>query len=425
MKERHLPCNVFPGVVLRRFHKALVHGKVGRPVGAQTVQSAGLNQAFHSLLIDLADFHIIDKLENVFGQTFFGSGADNGIDSPFSHILDAQKSETNPAVLYGEFLLAAVDTRRQHFNAHLLTVADIFCNGFGVSHDAGHQRRHKFHRIIFFQIAGFVGHHCVHRRMGFVEGILSKGFHIGKNRFCRRLGNPLSDTAGNLYIAVFVQLSVDKIFLFLQHDVFFLFTHGAAHDVGAAEAVACQVADNLHHLLLIHKTAVGDVQNRRKLRRYILDFARVLFVLDVLWNRVHGTRPVKGDARHHIFKTARLQVFHKLGHAAAFQLEHPQGVAACYHIVDGGVIVAHFGKVDGYAVILFYQLQGVPDYRQVPQPQKVHLQKPQLLDGRHVELGGDAFVRVVQRHIFVQGQLGNHHAGRMGGSVARHALDGF
>ena len=39
-------------------------------------------------------------------------------------------------------------------------------------------------------------------------------------------------------------------------------------------------------------------------------------------------------------------------------------------------------------MVPFYQFQGITDYSQVSQPQKVHLKQSQFFDGSHGELGG-------------------------------------
>ena len=324
---------------------------MSRAVYIQTVKGACLNQTFYSLLVDLTDFYVIDELENILRLSLFFSRLDDSVNGAFAHVFHAQKPEADFSVHYRKLLLAVMNGRRQHFDAHLLAVSDIFCDGFGVSHDAGHQRRHKFHRIVFLQISSLVSDYRIYRRVGFIECVLGKGFHIGKDGLCRRFADSISDAARNFHIACFVQLSMDEIFLLLQHDIFFLFTHSAAYDVRTSKAVAGKVPHDLHNLLLINKTSVGYVQNRRQFRRHIFDFFRILLILNVFRNGIHRTRSVQGNSRYDIFKAGRLQVFHKLGHTAAFQLKNTQRIAAGNHIVNGFIIVAHPGKVDGQPVV--------------------------------------------------------------------------
>ena len=69
-------------------------------------------------------------------------------------------------------------------------------------------------------------------------------------------------------------------------------------------------------------------------------------------------------------------------------------------------------------------LQRVTDDGQVPQSQKVHLEKAQFLDGRHVELGRKSLIGQVQRNVFIQRKLGDHDARGVGRRVTRHAFDG-
>ena len=61
---------------------------------------------------------------------------------------------------------------------------------------------------------------------------------------------------------------------------------------------------------------------------------------------------------------------------------------------------------------------------EVSKPQEVHLEKSELLDGRHVELSRDALVRRVKRHVIVKRKLGDNDAGSVRRSVARQPLEG-
>ena len=80
-------------------------------------------------------------------------------------------------------------------------------------------------------------------------------------------------------------------------------------------------------------------------------------------------------------------------------------------------------NVNGYAVVLFSQPHRVLDNRQGPQPQKIHFEKSQLLDGCHGKLGGDGAVRGPgQRHKLVNGPAANHYPGRMHGCMPGQSL---
>ena len=326
-------------------------------------------------------------------------------------------------VFHAEFFHALVDTRRQDFDAHIAAVADITRDLRGITHDARHQRCHELDRIVFFEITGLVGHHAVSRCMRLVERILRETDHVIEDGLGSRAADAVADTARDLHLAVFVQLAVDEILLFLQHDGHFLLGHRAAHQVRTAVAVACEITHDLHDLLLIDQAAVGDVKDRRQFRAGIADMRRILLIVDIFRDRVHRTRPIKRDPCDDIFEAGRLQIFHKLRHAAAFQLEHPTGVACGDHFVNARIVVIHFREIDLDAVIFLDHLQRVANDRQVAQAQKVHFEQAQFLDRRHRKLRRRALIRQIQRHIFIDRRLGDHHARRVRGRVTRHTLD--
>ena len=326
-------------------------------------------------------------------------------------------------VFHAEFFHTLVDARRQDLDAHVAAVADITRDLRGIAHDARHQRRHELDRIMLFEVARFVSHHAVSRCVRLVERVLREADHIIEDGLRSRAADTVTDTARDFDLAVFVQLAVDEIFFFLQHDGHLLFRHRAAYQIGAAVAVACEIAHNLHNLLLIDQASVGNVKDRRQLRAGVADMGRILFVVDIFWDRVHRTRPVKRDPRDDILEAGRLEVFHKLRHAAAFELEHPAGIAGGDHFVHTRIVVIHLRKIDFDAMIFLDHLECVANDRQIAKPQKVHFEQPQLLDRRHRKLRRRALIRQIQRHIFIDRRLGDHHARRVRGRVTRHTLD--
>ena len=275
------------------------------------------------------------------------------------------------------------------------------------------------------QIPGFIGHHSIGCSVRLVKSVLGKAYHVVEYFFGSLLRNSVANTSRDFHIAFIINLAVNEILFFLEHDIHLFLGHGTAHQIGTAIAVAAQVTYNLHNLLLIHKTAVGHIQNRRKGIVNISDVLWVFLVFYVFWNGIHRTRSVKGNSGNNVLKAGRLQVFHKLSHAAAFQLEHTTGVASCNHLVDRRIIIVHFAEIYFHAVVLPDELKSVAYYRQVSQPQKVHLKKPQLLDGGHCKLGSRALIGKIQRHILINRFFGNNHSGSMSGGMAGHSFYGL
>ena len=67
--------------------------------------------------------------------------------------------------------------------------------------------------------------------MGLVESVFGECDHLIEYLLCRFMRHPVPHTASYLDIAVIIQLAVYEIFLLLQHDVHFLFAHGASYQV--------------------------------------------------------------------------------------------------------------------------------------------------------------------------------------------------
>src|SRR3546814_16480943 len=60
----------------------------------------------------------------------------------------------------------------------------------------------------------------------------------------------------------------------LGHFLGFLFTHGAAQQVGAPKSVSADDLRNQHHLLLIHNHAIGALKHWLQIRMKIIDLGR-------------------------------------------------------------------------------------------------------------------------------------------------------
>ena len=144
-----------------------------------------------------------------------------------------------------------------------------------------------------FQVSCLIGHNGVGRSVRLVEGILSKADHVVKYFLGSMLRNTIANTARNFHISFLIGFAVNEVFLFLQHYIHLFLGHGTAHQVGTAVAVAAQVADNLHNLFLIHKAAIGNIQNGSQCIVHILDVLRIFLVFYILRNGVHRARSVK------------------------------------------------------------------------------------------------------------------------------------
>ncbi len=94
--------------------------------------------------------------------------------------------------------------------------------------------------------------------MGFIECVLCEADHLIVYLIGRSFRYTVPDAAFDFDIARLVILSVDKVFLFLEHDVHLLLAHGSPDQIASAVGVSGQIPDDLHDLLLVDQAAVGD-----------------------------------------------------------------------------------------------------------------------------------------------------------------------
>ena len=125
--------------------------------------------------------------------------------------------------------------------------------------------------------------------MGFIESIAGKGDHFIVNALRGGKGDAVFQTAGHAG----GRITMDKGFAFPGHHVVLLLAHGAADLIAAAITEACQVAHNLHDLLLIDHAAIGDAQNGFQLGGGVVNGLRVILALDEARDRGHGPGTVQ------------------------------------------------------------------------------------------------------------------------------------
>ena len=159
----------------------------------------------------------------------------------------------------------------------------------------------------------------------------------------------------------------------------------------------------------------------RQLRGLVADLVRLVPVAQIGGNGVNGTRAVQADQSDNVFKVLRLQAHKHLLHAGGFQLEHTLGIALTKHFIGIRIVIVQI--TDGeFRVLLLHRNLRISDDGQGAQTQKVHLQKTQLFDLGHVELGHGQAVIGGKRQIIIRRLRRNDHTRRVGGGVPGHAL---
>ena len=145
----------------------------------------------------------------------------------------------------------------------------------------------------------------------------------------------------------------------------------------------------------------------------------MIFTLNILRDKIHGTRTIQGNTSHHIFQILGTQFLHEALHPGTFQLEHTFRSAGA----DGSqyfriVIVngIHIYVSAGGILNKFYRIM---DHSQCTQPQEIHFQQSQFFQCRHGKLGDDGTVGASgQRHEFIRRLLTDDHARRMHGGMS-------
>ena len=334
-----------------------------------------------------------------------------------SHVFDCPQSESDPVAFHAEVILGSVDIRRQHGDAQLLALGNIAGDLAGRVQHRCHQRRHVLPGIVTFQIRRLVSHHRVAHCVGLIEGIVCEGHDF----IVKGLGNGLLDSVGNAAPDSLLRIAVNKDLPFFLDDLHLLFGDRPADIIRLPHGIAAQLAEDLNDLLLIDDAAIGNLQNRLQFRAFVGHFFIVELIFNKPWDRIHRTGAVKGYNCRNVLDAVRLHAYAYAGHTGRFKLKDALGLALRQHFEGFRVVIGNpvHGKV---RVKLLDLLLRVLDYRQVPQAQKVHFQKAQLLDGGHGILGHDGIIVPGQGNIAAHGIRRNHNTGCMGGGISRHTF---
>ena len=198
-----------------------------------------------------------------------------------------------------------------------------------------------------------------------------------------------------------------------------------------AERVAGQDLGGLLHLLLIHDQAVGRLEHLAQ-RLFELGVDRRDLLLPVLAQRVvrvgvhaHRARPVQGTDGGDVLEVVRLHRSQQRAHRSAVELEHAERVTAGQQLVGGLVVQRQAQQVDRDVPVLLDRRDRVGHDRQVAQAEEVHLQQPEALAGRVVELRDDRAVGGPgpDRDVIGQRLRGHDHPGRVHAGLADQPLD--
>src|SRR5882724_11069188 len=138
-------------------------------------------------------------------------------------------------------------------------------------------------------------------------------------------------------------------------------------------------------------------------------------------------RPIECVQRGKVFDGVRLVPPQDIAHTVRFKLEYARRQPLVENFVVGLIVLKRQSRqFQLLPTGLRNQLDGVIENRQRGKPEKIHLQKAELLDRDHVERGYDFIVlRLVQWHQFRQWTGRNDHAGSMHARVPDQSLQLF
>ena len=192
--------------------------------------------------------------------------------------------------------------------------------------------------------------------------------------------------------------------------------------VNPAESV-----QNPHHLFLVDHHAVGLIHDRIDDR--MDPWQRLLPVLDLHVGHDHApferAGSVEGRGGDDVGEFVGLHLGQQVAHPARLKLEDAFGFATLKQCKRGLVVERQLDRIDLDPAMLSHILHGLVENREVPQPEKVHLEQTGLLDRRafplrdDVGLAGDR----LQRDVLGNRTVGNHDARRVSTGTAREALD--
>ena len=138
---------------------------------------------------------------------------------------------------------------------------------------------------------------------------------------------------------------------------------------------------------------------------------------------LHRPGAVERDDGGDVLDAARAQPHAHGRDARALELEHADGAPGGEHVKR--LLIVERDALDLKPRLAAAHLpRRVLEHGEVAQAEKVHLQQPQLLERRHLELAHERAVVAGQRHVGVHRLLRDDHARRVRGRMPRHALDG-
>ena len=414
-----LPLHVRAVALGDAVHHLFVDSDELRALRARRIERACADQVLDRTLIDLHAVHAAAEILKVDERAVELTLLHHAQNEPAADVLDGDEAEADALGLDREAVGGVVDVRRQELDAALAALVEVLAHLVGRVEHAREQCRHVFFRIVALEVCRLIRDDRIGRGVRLVERVVREGVNFLVNFLRGLLVDAVCHAAGDIARGIAVQkrlaLALDVLDLLLAHR--------AAQHVCLAERVARELLEDLDDLLLIHDAAIGDRQDRLKLRNEVCDLFRVVFAGNEFRNGLHRPRTVERDQSRDVFDVLRLQADAHARHAARFELEDARRPPRGQHFVGRGVIFRNTGKSKVF-ILFTDRLDCVIQNREVAQAKEVHFEQAELFERRHHVLADDRVVVARERDIVDDRSLRDNHAGGVRRGVARHAFKG-
>ena len=238
--------------------------------------------------------------------------------------------------VHTEFQTTLVDIRSEGTDTHGPTLIHELRHFRDILQVPTHHCRHILSRVMGFQVSRLVSHPRVAGSMTLIESIR------------RELLPVLPDLVQHRLVMSVLLSSLIEQHLQLLHLSDLLLSHGLTQRVRLSASEVCQLSGEEHHLLLIHRDAVGIFEVFLHARDIVLDLRRILLSCNEVGDVVHWSRTVEGIHSDQVLKDRRLQFPQVFLHTSRFKLERthctPLSVQlVCQVVINrNGIQVDHF-----------------------------------------------------------------------------------
>ena len=180
--------------------------------------------------------------------------------------------------------------------------------------------------IMAFQVAGLHGDDAVIGGVALVEAVAGELLPV------------VEDLAGGLLGDAALHCPMHELLLVLEQLVLDLLGDGFAQVVRLGRGIARQLHRRRHQLFLVHREAVGLLEDRLQQGVLILDRLLAVHAADVSRDEFHRARAEQRHHGDHVLDGVGLHLHQPAAHARAFHLEHTRRLAPPQQGIGGGVI---------------------------------------------------------------------------------------